>query len=92
MAGNLSQIGRDVLDAAGRGGFDHADAHIDRLPLALDCEGFEAAARELEQLAGKLRAIAAASAARLAADEAEAPERPVLAVTMLLEAPAPEGA
>lgn len=92
IGGALSEIGQDVVAAAGEGGFDHRDAHLERLALTLDAEGFEAAAHELERLAGRLRAIAADSATRLAggADSATG-GKPALAVTMLLEAPPARG-
>lgn len=87
LAGALTQIGEEVVAAAGKGGFDGPESHLDRLALTLDAEGFEAAAHELEGMAAKLRAIAAASAERLAAGGGDRHERAALAVTMLLEAP-----
>lgn len=79
---------RLVRETPRRGAVEHyycLDATPAIAPLRLDAEGFEAAARELERLAGKLRAIAADSAARMAGDEDAEAEHPALAVTMLLE-------
>lgn len=91
VAGALAQIGEEVVAAAGQGGFDGSESHLDRVALTLDAEGFAAAAHELEAMAAKLRAIAAASAERLAAGHGDQHELPVLAVTMLLEASEPVG-
>lgn len=89
IGGALTQIGRDVVGAAGQGGFDREDAHLERLALTLDAEGFDAAARELESLAGRLREIAEDSATRMAGQDGSGDGgTAALAVTMLLEQPA----
>lgn len=81
----ISQIGTQVVDAAGDGAFERDDIHLSRLPLALDDKGFEAAAREYERLVEKIRRIEEASAKRLA--RKDGPEQiDALAVLMLFEA------
>ncbi len=86
---------RLVRETPRRGAVEHyyrLDAPPSIAPLSLDAEGFEAAARELEQMAARLRTIAADSAARMAGDGDAETERPALAVTMLLEAAGSDGA
>jgi len=81
---------RLVREIPRRGAVEHYYC-LDATPaihqLRLDAEGFEAAARELERLAGTLRAIAADSAARMASEDGAEADHPALAVTMLLETP-----
>ncbi len=81
----LGQIGDQIAHAAEQGGFERPDAHVSRLPLTLDDEGFAAAAAEMERVADTLQGIEKASARRLGRDGATA-RVPSLAVLMLVEA------
>jgi DNA-binding transcriptional ArsR family regulator len=87
----LADVGRRAADAASTGGFDDALAHISRAPLALDQEGWRAAAKEFDALLVRIRKIEAESAKRLARSD-HSDERRAEAVLMLFRALAPDAA
>jgi DNA-binding transcriptional ArsR family regulator len=64
--GVLTQIAKDLKSAAGRGGFDRADVHLTRTPLALDEQGWEELGGLTSELLEKAMEIQAASAGRIA--------------------------
>jgi DNA-binding transcriptional ArsR family regulator len=64
--GVLTQIAKDLKSAAGRGGFDRADVHLTRTPLAVDEEGWAELAELTGELLDKAIQIQAASADRIA--------------------------
>jgi len=61
----LAEIGSQVGDAAGAGGFDQAESHISRSPVTVDREGWKALARELDALLPRIQEIEAKSRERL---------------------------
>jgi DNA-binding transcriptional ArsR family regulator len=81
----LGQVSEQVNAAAAGGGFDRSDALGTRVPLALDDEGFAAAAKELEAVVERLRKIEQASRKRLRRADHEG-EIDTRAVLMLFEA------
>jgi len=85
LAGVLSRVSEQVNEAAAAGGFDRADAHLSRLPMTFDAEGFEEAAKEFGVFVDRLREIEEESRERLAGGEHDG-EVPALAVLMLFEA------
>ena len=92
----LADMGRRASDAAATGGFDDALSHISRTPLILDQEGWKAAAKEVDALVERLRAIGAESANRLTradhADELTAEALVMLFRTVTREPAAARGA
>jgi DNA-binding transcriptional ArsR family regulator len=84
----LGQIGEQVSEAAERGGFERADAHVSRLPLTLDAQGFAEAAAILAEVVDRLKQVEDASLSRLERADHEG-QTPALAVLMLAEAGAP---
>jgi DNA-binding transcriptional ArsR family regulator len=70
--GLLSQILRDVRDAANGTGFDRADVSIARLPMTLDEKGLAQVAGQLAKLETAVRRIQAESAERIAKQRKEA--------------------
>jgi DNA-binding transcriptional ArsR family regulator len=82
----LDEIGRDLGRSAGDGGFGRKDAHLSRMPLTVDAEGFHAISEILE---GALQAIHAAEAAALEriSGGASAEAMGARAVLMLFETP-----
>ena len=69
-------------------GFSRSDAHLSRLPLVLDDEGWAAVASELEGLVDRIDKIQRASGKRLLKTDHEGELRGEL-VTMLFEAAEP---
>jgi DNA-binding transcriptional ArsR family regulator len=60
----LEEVGSAVVKAASQRGFDAANAHLTRTPVAVDAEGWDDLADELEALAKRVREIEAESRAR----------------------------
>jgi len=83
----VDQVGAYVTASASEGGFNAAEAHITRSPVTVDSKGWQALARELDALLGRIAKIEAASKQRLArADHADEQEATV--VLMLFQSPA----
>jgi DNA-binding transcriptional ArsR family regulator len=92
VGSTLAQIGEAVNRAAGEGGFSREDAHLSRLPLVLDSQGWGEVAAELESLIESVDKIQRASGRRLLKSDHEGELRGEF-VTMLFEAAeAPKGA
>ena len=85
VGSTLGQIGDAVNRAASEGGFGRSDAHLSRLPLVLDDEGWTQVAGELEGLIDRIDKIQRASGKRLLKSDHEGELRGEL-VTMLFEA------
>lgn len=85
VGSTLSQIGDAVNRAASEGGFGREDAHLSRLPLVLDDEGWAEVSRELEALVDRVDKIQRASGKRLLRGAHEGELRGEL-VTMLFQA------
>jgi DNA-binding transcriptional ArsR family regulator len=85
VGATLGQIGDAVNRAAGEGGFSREDAHLSRLPLVLDADGWKEVARELEGLVDRVDKIQRASGRRLRKADHNGELRGEL-VTMLFEA------
>ncbi len=64
----LDQIGRRVVDAAPRGGFDHDDSHLSRRAMTLDPQGFAELAAEIARFLERANEIERVSAVRLGSD------------------------
>ena len=83
----VDQVGAYVAAGAAEGGFNAPDAHITRSPVTVDAKGWQALARELDNMVERVAKIEAASKQRLAranhADEQEA-----TVVLMLFNSPA----
>jgi DNA-binding transcriptional ArsR family regulator len=62
----IDQIGAYVAAGAAEGGFNAADAHMTRTPVTVDAKGWQALARELDNLLERIGKIEAASQRRLA--------------------------
>jgi DNA-binding transcriptional ArsR family regulator len=78
----LKEIASHVNAAAAADGFDLPDAHISRIPMTVDREGFKQIGRELDALMPRIQKIEAESAKRLArADHQD--EHEATAVLML---------
>jgi DNA-binding transcriptional ArsR family regulator len=65
VSATLSQIGAGVNRAAGEGGFSKDNAHLSRIPLVLDAEGWNEIARELNSLLDRVEKIQRGSNKRL---------------------------
>ena len=85
IGSTLGQIGDAVNRAAAEGGFSREDAHLSRLPLVLDADGWKEVARELEGFVDRVDKIQKASGRRLRKADHEGEVRGEL-VTMLFEA------
>ena len=85
VGATLGQIGDAVNRAAGEGSFSREDAHLSRLPLVLDADGWKEVARELEGLVERVDKIQRASGRRLRKADHNGELRGEL-VTMLFEA------
>ena len=85
VGATLGQIGDAVNRAAAEGGFGRADAHLSRLPLLLDEEGWKLVSKELESLVDRIERIQRDSGKRLMKTDHEGQVRGEL-VTMLFEA------
>jgi hypothetical protein len=62
----LEHVGGHIRAAASDGGFDVADAHLTRSPVAVDETGWRSLSRELAALTERIRRIESESAERLA--------------------------
>jgi DNA-binding transcriptional ArsR family regulator len=85
LGGVLSRVAEQVNESAASGGFDRSDAHLSRLPLTFDEEGFEDAAGAFGEFVDQLKRIEDESRERLGGTEHDG-EVPALAVLMLFEA------
>jgi DNA-binding transcriptional ArsR family regulator len=85
LGGVLSRVAEQVNDAAEGGGFDRSDAHLSRLPMTFDEEGFADAADAFGELVKKLKEIEEQSRGRLGRGEHNG-ELPALVVLMMFEA------
>jgi DNA-binding transcriptional ArsR family regulator len=85
IGGVLARVAEQVNEAVGAGGFNRTEAHLSRLPMTFDSEGFAAAARELEGLVNRLKEIEEESRKRLEEGDHEG-ELPTLVVLMMFEA------
>ena len=86
LGGKITQIGKEVVAAAGEGGFDHDDMHMSRTSLRLTPDNWRAASAILAQALKEIEALGAEGAVASAQDD----ERHAIAVMMLFEAAAPE--
>jgi DNA-binding transcriptional ArsR family regulator len=85
LGGVLSRVAEQVNQAASAGGFGRAEAHLSRLPMTFDEQGFKDAAREFGEFVEKLKGIEDESRGRLSGNEHNG-EMPSLVVLMLFEA------
>jgi DNA-binding transcriptional ArsR family regulator len=85
LGGVLSRVAEQVNDAVEAGGFDRADAHLSRLPLTFDEEGFAEAGREFGAFVKKLKGIEDESRERLGRHGHD-DELPALVVLMMFDA------
>lgn len=88
LGGRLTQVGKEVVQAAESGGFDHEDVHLTRTRLTLTTEDWQALAKRLAALLEHLDKLKAKSDAVLAADP-HADRIDATVVMMLFETPAP---
>lgn len=91
LQGVLSKLGDQVTAAASNGGFSRPETHVGRLPMLLDEQGFQEAARALSTVADRLKAIEEKSAKRLEKRDHEGSLH-ALAALMLFEAAHDQGA
>ncbi|WP_187369068.1 ArsR/SmtB family transcription factor [Baekduia soli] len=82
VGATLAKLGERINEAASKGGFERAEAHLSRTPVVLDAQGFSEVADRLDALMADLEDISAASRERLA-DSGEAIA--ATAVLMLFE-------
>ena len=86
----IDQIGAYVAAGAAEGGFNAADAHMTRTPVTVDAKGWQALARELDNLLERIGKIEAASQRRLARN-GPADEQQATVVLMLFQSPTEVG-
>ena len=84
IGGRLSQLGKEVLDAAEVVGFDREDVHLTRTRMTLTREGWEEVSKHLAEMLERLDAIKSRDAARMEA-EPDTPPVEATAVMMLFE-------
>jgi DNA-binding transcriptional ArsR family regulator len=84
VSATLAQIGTGVNRAAGAGGFGKDDAHLSRIPLVLDQEGWGEIAGELNSMLDRVERIQRASGKRLMKNDHQGELRGEL-VMMLFE-------
>jgi DNA-binding transcriptional ArsR family regulator len=65
VSATLAQIGTGVNRAAGQGGFGKENAHLSRIPLVLDADGWNEIAAELNSMLNRVEKIQQASGKRL---------------------------
>jgi DNA-binding transcriptional ArsR family regulator len=82
----IDQIGAYVAAGAAEGGFNAADAHMTRTPVTVDAKGWQALARELDNLLERIGKIEAASQRRLARANHD-DEQEATVVLMLFQSP-----
>ena len=85
----FQEIATQASTAINAGGFDHNDAHISRIPVVLDEQGWQAVGRELDALFARVKEIEAESHKRLI-DTDHQDERPAT-VALMLFAPTTDG-
>ena len=84
VSATLAQIGQGVNRAAGQGGFGKDDAHLSRIPVVLDVEGWSEIASELNSMLDRVEKIQRTSGKRLMKKDHEGELRGEL-VMMLFE-------
>jgi DNA-binding transcriptional ArsR family regulator len=90
LGGKIAQIGKEVVAAAGQGGFDRDDMHLTRVSIRVTPDAWEAAADILAPALEEIEALGAEGAASpKSAPDAEE-ERHAIAVMMLFEAASPD--
>ena len=72
LASTLDQVGRSVGAAAAAGGFDHDDAHADRIEVTLDADGLADLSAAVSELQRKAVHIERESSQRIAARDGNA--------------------
>jgi DNA-binding transcriptional ArsR family regulator len=95
----LEEVGSAVVQAASQRGFDAANAHLTRIAVAVDAEGWDDLSDELETLAKRVREIEAESRARASrGSDADGDgrvdhegEQQATVVLMLFKSPSDEG-
>jgi hypothetical protein len=85
VAAALEQAGATISAAATAGGFNRPEAHLSRVQLMLDAEGWQAMADETRSWMERVDEIGREAAARLA-DDNRAGEHATM-VTMVFESP-----
>ena len=88
LGGKIAQVGKEVADAAGQGGFDREDMHLTRTSLRLTEEQWRKAGRILERALRQIEALGAEGAASPRHERREG-GIDAIAVMMLFEAAAP---
>jgi DNA-binding transcriptional ArsR family regulator len=89
IGGKLSQVGREVFEAAKSGGFDRADIHLTRTRKTFTHEGWRVVSAELLGMLDRLDELANEDQARLEVDpHVETIDATV--VMMLFESPPPD--
>jgi hypothetical protein len=84
VAAAVEEVGRDVMDAAATGGFEHDDAYLTRSKLVLDQQAWEELGEMLQKVLDRGDQLEKESAKRLARSNHEGERRSGL-VTMLFE-------
>jgi DNA-binding transcriptional ArsR family regulator len=84
VGATLAQIGTGVNRAAAAGGFGKENAHLSRIPLVLDADGWNEIAAELNSMLNRVEKIQQASGKRLLKKDHEGELRGEV-VTMLFE-------
>jgi DNA-binding transcriptional ArsR family regulator len=85
IGGVLSKASEQVNQAVEAGGFDRAEAHLSRLPLTLDDQGFADAARACSELVERFKEIEEESRGRLELQQHDGQVQ-ALVVLLLFEA------
>lgn len=88
LGGRLTQVGKEVVQAAEAGGFDRQDVHLTRTRLTLTPEDWQTVAEDLAALLTRLDKLKAKSDATLTADP-HADRIDATVVMMLFEAAVP---
>jgi DNA-binding transcriptional ArsR family regulator len=91
VSATLSQIGAGVNRAAAEGGFSKNDAHLSRIPLVLDADGWKELAGELNSMLDRVEKIQRGASKRLLKQNHDGELRGELVMMLFetLEAPAP---
>jgi DNA-binding transcriptional ArsR family regulator len=84
LAGVLEDVGRQVTEAVGTGGFDHEDAHLTRTRLVLDEQGWAKLSERMREMLEYAAELQTESRERLQKSDHEG-ERRSTAVMMLFE-------
>lgn len=86
LGGKIAQMGKEIVAAAERGGFDHADMHLTRTSLRLSPDAWREAAQIMARALEDLDALREETGEEPADGS---PERHATAVLMLFEAATP---